>query len=170
MLVDCRIDLAFFHPGGNEDGRDAHPQAREIERWIDSDFTVRAGNVVGRWHPVIETAVLVVQNHQQALFPERTVPQRFIYLRNQIFTQPYIVRRVLIVRLPMGKVNEARLNEGVGSQFSILYVLGKLVKLLEMTQCVTPVLQDDALGNVSVVHIPGQAGFEKGVEDGLHAK
>ena len=122
-----------------------------------------------RWrHLVVETAVLVVQDHQQTLFLVRACAQRVVHLSNKVFTILYIVGWVLVISLPLMKVDKVRLDESEGSQFPTLQVTVELVKTLEMTQPVPLMLQEDALRDVSIIYVPCEAVFEGNVEDGLH--
>src|SRR5512133_777189 len=168
MFVNGRIDQHFSNPGGDKDGGDAHSQASEIEWRISSHFSVRIGDRIRRRHMVEETTVFVVQNQQKTTFPIAGGTQRFINFCNKIFTQSHIMRRMLVRRLPMMKIHKTRLDKGVVSQFSILQVLEVPAELLKMTQGISAVLQDDALRNVAVIHIPSFSVFEKDVEKCLH--
>src|SRR5215472_11703089 len=61
---------------------------------------------------IVAAAVLVISNDQKCLVPVRAVTQRVIDIMNELFTQRYVVIRVLAVscRVP------ARLQKDVGRQ------------------------------------------------------
>ena len=107
-------------PRRDGDGGDADTQAVEVEgvRAGDALDAVRAGHARdGRGHVVVESAVLVVSDHEQRALPLRAGAERLVDLLEQQLALGDVVRRVVVVRGGGGHVEVARLDHNVVGQF-----------------------------------------------------
>ncbi len=102
-LIGARYDDVLGNPRGDKDGRDPHTEAIKRERRTGFSL-VRGSNkrgVVGRavrrYHMIIDSAVLVVDNQKRRALPKLlVVKNRVVHIIDENFAVLHVVIWVLV--------------------------------------------------------------------------
>jgi hypothetical protein len=91
-------DFSPRYVGRDDDGRNTRAEPGEVKRGRRACDTVRRDGARG-WYVIIDTSVLIVNNHEHAAFPEVVVaPDSLIDALHESFARTHVVIGVLIVR------------------------------------------------------------------------
>jgi hypothetical protein len=136
---------------------------------INAHFAMRAGSPrLTRKRVIVDAAVLVPEDSQQGLFPQRGIPNCLEHVCNQHVSQADIVVGVLVVCRFEGKAEIAGLDEAVMGQVPPSCVSQKLLKKLESVPeyIYAKTLQGEGLRKVVKVDFAGARGFFQTVING----
>src|ERR1700757_240397 len=101
----------LWNIGRDQNRWDAYPEQVETKWGINAHFAMRAGSPrLTRKRVIVDAAVLVPEDSQQGLFPQRGIPNCLEYVCNQHVSQADIVVGVLVVCRFEGKAEIAGLD------------------------------------------------------------
>ena len=98
MVVSVRVDCARAHVRGYQNRRHPDSETGEVEGRLCILPGIR-GDCEGRWHVIVEPAMLVIKHDKESLLPQAAVAAKgVIYPGNKLVAVYDAVRRMLIIR------------------------------------------------------------------------